>query len=86
MEEAPPTQSDFPATSPNMEGSNYINNSFSVQPTGSKFMNATKDYLPDKVKIGGNEFELEELISKAEFKGKQLMKSIQSLILMKSLF
>ena len=65
MEEAPPVQEFIPSSS-NVDQSNFINNSFSVQPNNSKLMNMTKDYLPDRVKIGGNEFELEELFSKAE--------------------
>lgn len=78
MEEAPPVQ-EFIPTSSNVDQSNFINNSFSVQPNNSKLMNMTKDYLPDRVKIGGNEFELEELLSKAEIKGKQMYSSMQSL-------
>jgi len=74
--EAPPVQEFNPNS--NADQSNYINSSFSVQPKSSKLMNMTKDYLPDRVKIGGNEFELEELLSKAEFKGKQMVTSMNS--------
>ena len=79
MEEAPPVHDFSPASSTDNQ-STYINSSFSVQPKGNTFMNMTKDYLPDKVKIGANEFEVDELITKAEYKGKQMMNKMQSFL------